>query len=416
VIVRRKRHDRKQPYHIRRDVNSELLIVAGTGFLTAYAGTLYLARALQAAGHSVRLMVTATEEEAAEYAKLDVPVNCLIRKHGPGFLRKWETLRHRLAVILAILCSRRVILTESYFLSEAALAKRLRGDTLKLGHYCQELHLADEYPYIPRLKLLNCLARVPDFVVDVEPNRARTRMTRQELREMPYVLRNTLPASAMPPRAAPGGLERLAGVALPQDYPILIHMGGIGREKPLERVIDAVSACDSRVFFLAFCNGSSESIEILRQYAERKLAHGTFAILGPRRRADLLACAWEADIGVVDYSPSVENTSNQRYCAPTKLYEFMALGLAILGSDNDSLREVIEAERIGKCAASGDVTALGSALEEMIADNNELRAMGSRAAQTFQERHCYEKLCIPVVNEISKRLVEARCGNRFRLM
>jgi glycosyltransferase involved in cell wall biosynthesis len=178
-------------------------------------------------------------------------------------------------------------------------------------------------------------------------------------------------------------------------------MGGIGKEKPLERIIDAVSKCRSQVFFLAFCNGPAESIETLRHYAESRLLPGTFAILGPRRRDELLAAAWEADIGVIDYSPSVENTYNQRFCAPTKLYEFMALGLAILGSDNDSLRQIVDAERIGSCAQGGHTNDLALALESIVANRDEMQTMGSRAAVAFQRFHCYEELCLPVVRQIS---------------
>ena len=380
---------------------SKILLVSSVCFLRAYSGTLHLARALRAFGHTVQILVTATEAEAAEYATLDIPVTCLVRRKGPGFSRKWETLRHRLRIFFEILQSRQIIVTENGYLLEASIAKKIRRGHLILGQYCQELHLAEDYPDIPRIRLLSRLARVPDFVVDVEPNRARVRQQKLRLRESPYILHNTLSLHGMPPRAEAGALETLAGVPLPLNFPILIHMGGIGREKPLERIIDAVSKCRVKVFFLAFCNGPPQSIEILRQYADSKLEPGTFAVLGPRRRDELLASAWEADIGVIDYSPSVENSYNQRFCAPTKLYEFMALGLAILGSDNDSLSQIVDGERIGSCAQGGRTHDLALSLESIVANRDEMQAMGSRAAVAFQRFHCYEKLCLPVVEQIS---------------
>lgn len=384
--------------------NTPVLIVSGVPFIRAYAGTVHLARALYAADIDVKILVESTEDEACEYATLDLPVSCLIYTKQPWFLRKLETLVHRSKVFIRILRSSKVIITENRYLLEASIAKWLAGDRLVLGHYCQELHLPEEYPNIPRIALLSRLASVPDFVVDVEPNRARVRMERLGLRKMPIVLRNTLHAGSLPQRTPQGTLARLADRQLPQDRPILIHMGGIGREKPLERVIDAVAMCKAPVFFLAFCNGSTEQIAGLNHYASRKLSTCRFAILGPRKREELLDAAWEADIGIVDYSPSVEDTSNQRYCAPTKLYEFMALGLAVVGSDNDSLRDIIVMEDIGECAEDGSTAALAAALERAVHDPDRLRSMKARATRCFQSRHSYEALCLPAVQQISRAI------------
>jgi glycosyltransferase involved in cell wall biosynthesis len=162
--------------------------------------------------------------------------------------------------------------------------------------------------------------------------------------------------------------------------------------------------CKAPVFFLAFCNGTREQIAGLNQYASQRLAPSAFAILGPRKRDELLAAAWEADIGIVDYSPSVEDTNNQRYCAPTKLYEFMALGLAIVGSDNDSLRDIIVMEDIGECAEDGSSNALSAALERAVHDPDRLRSMKERATRCFHSRHSYEALCLPAVQQISRAL------------
>ncbi len=385
-------------------VSSDILIVSGVCFLRAYSGTLHMARALRDSGHTVRVLVSATEAEAVEYAALDISVYCLLRRERLGFFRKWQTIRHRLKVFFEILRSQQVIITENDYLLEASIAKKIRRNSLKLGQYCQELHLYDEYPTIPRIRIYNRLARVPDLVIDVEPNRARARMIRLGLPEMPLILRNTLPMSSIPRRSTRGGLAILAGRSLPEGRNILLHMGGVGKEKPLERVIDAIAVCNASVFFLAFCNAPEAQIAELNRYASRSLSPDAYAITGPRKRDELLASAWEADVGIVDYSPSVENTSNQRYCAPTKLYEFMALGLAVVGSDNDSLRDIIVMEDIGECAEDGSTAALAAALERAVHDPDRLRSMKERASRCFQSRHSYEALCLPAVQQISRAI------------
>lgn len=380
-----------------------ILIVAGAGFLRAYAGTLYLARALHELGHPIKVIVPSNEKESLDYAELDIPVSCMMIG-GNRVIRRLRSFLVRWRVFREILFSKRVIVTENTFLLEAATARLLRGRALKLGHFSQELHLSEEMPDLPRARLNARLARVPDFTIDVEPNRAKVRQQKLMLRDEPLVLCNTLHLSGIPSRGAQGGLERLAGESLPHDIPILLHMGGVGREKPLERVIDAVASCPEPVFFLAFCNAPSGKLSALQNYAAKVLKKGAYQLVGPQKRDELLASAWEADLGVIDYSTSVENTSNQRHCAPTKLYEFMALGLAVVGSNNESLRGVIEISQVGYCAVGESAQELGAAIQRTISDENELRQMKLRAAVAFRDKYCYEQVCVDVVQIISQKL------------
>ncbi len=378
-------------------------LIAGTSFLTAYSGTLYLIKELEAQGCNVIVHVPCQEGELELYREQGLEVRELGKSKLPGFLvrLRFRGVLLRLSALMVMLCSRRVILTESTYLREASFVKKIKGRSMCLVHYCQELHLADEYPQLPSIQLLNRLARVPDRVIDVEPNRARIRHEKLSLGVMPWVLLNTLPMKALPERRPAGSLAKLACCELPSDIPILLHMGGIGREKPMERVLEAVETCGRDVFFLAFCNGSEDQLVTLRQEALDRLGEGMFHIVGPKKRLDLLSSAWEADIGLVDYSPSVEHTSNQKYCAPTKLYEFMALGLAILGSDNPSMQQVVEGAGAGVCARGGTPKDLAEALCLVLEDPKALQEMKRCAIQAFASRFSYEKANSPVVEEIT---------------
>lgn len=380
-----------------------VLLLAGTGFLHAYAGTLYLARELQRMGCDLTIWVSGTAGELAAYEALGLRVVFFEVRGARGLRMRLQALRRRFAVVRQLFRFRRVIVTESTFLFEAALAKGILGADFRYVQYSQELLLSRDYPHIKKLRLHEMfrLARFADLTVDVEPHRAHERMRMLRLPRCPLVLRNTLPKSALPPRAPAGRLAALSGVRFPPGVPILLYMGGVGKEKPMERVVEAVAACRHKVFFLAFCTADTETLLRLRSHAASRLSPSSFAILAPRPRNELLSVAWEADVGIVDYSPAVENTCNQRFCAPTKLYEFMASGLALVGSDNNALREIIEGERIGCCAAAGTPQDLGRALEDVIRDPAALAAMKTRALTSFQDRHCYEILCAGVVREIA---------------
>lgn len=309
----------------------------------------------------------------------------------------------RIGIFFRMLFARQLLITETTYLREAAWAKKIRGRRMVLTQFCQELFLPEEYPRDRWPATQKRLARVPDIVIDVDPFRAKIRKEYYGLAQTPYVLRNTFPLTQMPPRAPRGRLWQLAGISPPPaGMPVLVHAGGVGREKPFDRIIDAVAALDRPVFLLAFCTATEEKIQYFRDYAVQKLKPGRFH-LGPTvPREQLRASLWEADVGVVDYTFSVEPTVNQKYCAPTKLYEFMACGLAILGSNNDSLRDVIEREGIGRCAAGDTPRDLADALDRLLDSGAE--EMKRKAGEVFAERYSYETACEAEVRNIAKAM------------
>jgi len=378
----------------------KILIVPGTEFLGAYSGTRYLIENLQSAGVPVKVWIRCSKEDFNEYSKLPFSCSIFLKKTtGYYVLRRLSSLIFRILVFFKMLSARRVLITESTYLREAALVKKIKGRFFILIQFCQELHTPEEYPGLEIATRYERFAQVPDMVIDVEPNRAKIRMERFGLKKLPAVLYNTIPLNSLPMKAPEGTLASLAGLTSFNNLPILLHMGGIGAEKPLDRIIDAIAFSKSTVFFLAFCNGPSEKIETLRAYAESKLVTGRFRILQALPREILLASAWEADIGIIDYTYSVQPSSNQKFCAPSKLYEFLALELAVLCSSNKSLKDIVEKEKIGICAKGDLIEDLGEALRNLLSVPKDLLTMKKRARKVFVEKYSYEKLCLSVLNE-----------------
>ena len=382
----------------------KLVVVAGVEFDRAYAGTQYLLERLDKT-FQVSLYVHANVRRRPWYARL--PVACHILPYREPTWRSWHmrlTYRiFRLWVSARMLFARRVLITETGYLREAAWAKKIRGPRMVLAQFCQELILPEEYPleYWPPIQ--KRLARVPDVVIDVDPFRAAFRKEYFGLERMPYVLRNTLPLSMVPSPAARGQLWKLAGIPPPPaGMPVLVHAGGLGHEKPFGRIVAAVAALGRPVFLLAFCAASDGKILEAREEAARKLKPGSFH-LGPTvSREQLRASLWEADVGVIDYTFSVEPTVNQKYCAPTKLYEFMACGLAILGSNNESLRSVIEREGIGCCAAGDAPADLAAALGRLL--DSDVEGMKRKARAIFAATYSFEAICESEVRRIEADL------------
>lgn len=382
----------------------KLVAVAGTDFDRSYAGTLHLLESL-AAEFEVEAHVFTDIGRGGWYDLR--PFACrafpLRGSVWDGGRLKLMSKLFRIFIGLRMLFARRVLITETAYLREAALAKKIKGRRLVLVQFCQELALPEEYPRDRWPRTQKRLAQVPDVVIDVDPFRAAARAEYYGLRQTPYVLRNTLALAQLPPRTPAGSLWALAGIAPPPPgLPVLVHAGGVAREKPFERIIDAVAALPEPVFLLAFCSASAVDIQRLRDYAAGKLPADRFHLHPAVARDALRASWWEADVGVVDYAFSVEPTLNQKYCAPTKLYEFMACGLAVLGSDNESLRAIVEGEGIGRCARGDAPADLARALGELL--RADLPAMKARAREVFASRYSYETTCADEVRRIAAEM------------
>jgi glycosyltransferase involved in cell wall biosynthesis len=110
---------------------------------------------------------------------------------------------------------------------------------------------------------------------------------------------------------------------------------------------------------------------------ERRGLSGRVRLTGvvPHSRAvELLACC------EVCVSPHVPNSDGSAFFgSPTKLFEYMGLGRAIVASDLDQIGEVLEHGRTALLTPPGDVPAAASAVARLL-DDEALRARLGRAA------------------------------------
>jgi len=375
----------------------KIYLIAGVGFLKAYSGTLYLIQSLEQLGCNVKVIVQCNKDEKFFYKEKINDIILLTRYDlKSGFARKILGLFHRITIIYYMLKSTKTIITEGTWLVESSIIKRLKPKS-KIIQYSQELWLIEDHPWSKQAKLYEAYSKVSDRVIDVEPNRAMIRLKRFNLQTQPYVLFNTIPNLNIEFNKK-GSLEIIANCTFPENIPIILYTGSVGVEKPFERIIDAIAPINGKIFLLAFCSTSDSNLEKLLYYASVKLKKGMYCIKPSIQRDLILESTWECDIGIIDYTYSVIPTQNQKFCAPTKLFEYMFSGLAIVGSNNPSLKVVIEKNGIGKCADGDSIECLTEAISYVI--SSEIKKMKSKSKKVFQKKYCYEQINIPVVKEL----------------
>jgi glycosyltransferase involved in cell wall biosynthesis len=103
-------------------------------------------------------------------------------------------------------------------------------------------------------------------------------------------------------------------------------------------------------------------------------------------------------------SPHVPNPDGSRFFgSPTKLFEYMGLGRAIVASDLEQIGEVIEHERTGLLSPPGDVGAAAAAILRLL-DDPELRArLGDAALAEARERYSWKAHTRRILDALAAR-------------
>lgn len=76
---------------------------------------------------------------------------------------------------------------------------------------------------------------------------------------------------------------------------------------------------------------------------------------------------------------------------PTKIYEYMALGIPVIASDFPSYKAVIEENICGMCVKPDDVFAVSNAIRYLIDNPDKLDEMGKNGQRIAKELYCWEK-------------------------
>ena len=186
------------------------------------------------------------------------------------------------------------------------------------------------------------------------------------------------PACKNMPISDPKIRDKVAGLEA-QGKKIIMYMGILSDERPLEPIIEAVSQTGN--YTLAVLGERTPYLEQL----EQKMG-GRFTYLGEVKPPHHLEVASHADVAYVSYVAQ-QGSINAVFCAPNKVYEFAGFGIPMLCNDNPGLKFTVERFGMGVCAESLSVEGIRAALAEI--DQN-YPAM-EQAARTYYNASSVEK-------------------------
>jgi len=85
----------------------------------------------------------------------------------------------------------------------------------------------------------------------------------------------------------------------------------------------------------------------------------------------------------------IADIPNFRDSYPTKMFEYMALGLPVVVSDFPLYRQVVEDGRCGVCIPPGHPSELAAAIYDLVTDPQAAQDMGKRGRECVIERYSW---------------------------
>lgn len=241
--------------------------------------------------------------------------------------------------------------------------------------------------------------READLVFSANAERAGIMCSKYGVERVIVPLINVPPSTAWVSGPSPEAVAARAATGCNQ---LLIYQGGIQPTRGLEAILEAATELPDGVGLVLL--GADPTDARMRGLVSAALATGRvfrWPVVSPD---ELPAWAAVADAGVVTYMP---DSLNNTYCAPNKLYEYAAAGIAILGADLPTIRGAVDAYGAGELFVPGNQESFLAAANRLL--NSEERLAAARAgANRLRQSATWEAEAAKLVANYERLLVSER--------
>ena len=190
------------------------------------------------------------------------------------------------------------------------------------------------------------------------------------IRNVPYKLKVNIDDSA---ERAGYDLKTILGIA--NDTPLLLYLGGITFNRGIEELIESlVHLDDCRLAVVGY--GPDKYKKELSDLATELGVNDRLFFYGPVEHRLVPLFAASADLGVAP----IKNCCLSYYLSlPNKLFEYIAAGLPVIGSNLPEIRGVIEEYKIGAVFDPEDPADIAEAAKSILSDKSAYQRMRSNA-------------------------------------
>jgi glycosyltransferase involved in cell wall biosynthesis len=212
--------------------------------------------------------------------------------------------------------------------------------------------------------------------------------------------------TAVPMGISPN-LAAVEFVAPPGDAKVA-YLGTLARTRRLDIIIRAfrfvVDALpDAKLYLVGGDENDGHDERLLRDEVERLGLRDHVVFTGFLPREQALEHVARADVCVSPLAP----TPVFDVASPTKLYEYMALGRAVVGNHHPEQRAVIEESQCG-LSVDWDERAFADAVIELLRDHRRAAEMGKRGQRFVREHRNYDR----IAQLVESRFLELDAASR----
>jgi glycosyltransferase involved in cell wall biosynthesis len=190
---------------------------------------------------------------------------------------------------------------------------------------------------------------------------------------MPTVIRN-VPEG--PRDVAPVDLAAEAG--FPVGTNVIMHQGYMQPNRGLEALVGAVETLDG---FGVLMLGSGKHRPVLERLVVERGLDKRVVFRDPVPHTELLA--WTAG-SWAGASLLVDTCLNHKYSLPNKLFEYLAVGVPLIASDNPEIAAFVNEHRCGELCDPTDAASLADAIRRLAARRDEAAANAREAAKLYR--------------------------------
>lgn len=163
------------------------------------------------------------------------------------------------------------------------------------------------------------------------------------------------------------------------DVPIIFYSGAVGKANEVSALLRAVKLLKND--FIVHIYGWGAELERMKAYV-RVLQLENVLFFDPLPKNELAEKMRMADIGVITFAPFPVLEAN----SANKFYDYLASGLPVVINYQGWQAKYLADYQCGFSAPQGDVNALASALDQLLADQYLRQTMGKNARQ-LAEKH-----------------------------
>lgn len=248
-----------------------------------------------------------------------------------------------------------------------------------------------------KYRLLGRIARKATVCISCETMRAWLMRFNWGLTSLPFVLPNK---SGKHPR-----IKGLAGTIRESQQAIskiegklvILYQGWLTADRNIEAVAEALRLLDKDIILAVMAPDNDDT---RRSIARLNALYTKVEYLGYIPAPAHLEVTSHATIGIARY---LENSLNNAFCAPNKIFEYTGFGIPVLGNNVPGLQNSIGISHAGICVDFSDPVALGDAIAELVARQD----LYAENAMRFFESIDTEKIIDGVLDAFESRAGKA---------